>query len=383
MTDSQADSDIPAPESAPPPAPPAVAGPAGRPAEAPTPQSGRRRFVLLLAILLFVALALAAYLYWFANKNYETTDDAYIDGRAISIAPQISGTVVSLDVNDNQFVHKGDPLIHIDPRQYVIDRESAEAALGTAKGQLSGFSYAAEVAHKNFPAALLLAQAQLASAQAARAKAQSDYDRQKILPPQATSQQDIDAATAALRQAEAQVDAAAAQVEQAAPVPQRIGQAEAEVNQYNGQVGQAQARVDQALLNLSYTVVTAPQDGWITKRNVEVGNYVTPGQQIFSIVSPQVWVTANFKESQLVGMRPGQSVSMTVDAYPDLDLKGHVDSIQLGTGSRFTAFPPENATGNFVKIVQRVPVKIDIDSGLDPQRPLSLGLSVEPRVKVN
>jgi membrane fusion protein, multidrug efflux system len=379
MTDSQADSDIPASESA----PPAAAGPADRPAQAPTPQSGRRRFVLLLAILLFVALAFAAYLYWFANKNYETTDDAYIDGRAISIAPQISGTVVALDVNDNQFVHKGDPLIHIDNRQYVIDREAAEAALATAKGQLSGFRYAADVAHKNFPAALLLAQAQLASAQAARAKAQSDYDRQKILPPQATSQQDIDAATAALRQAEAQVDAAEAQVEQAAPVPQRIGQAEAEVNQYNGQVGQAQARVDQALLNLSYTVVTAPQDGWITKRNVEVGNYVTPGQQIFSIVSPQVWVTANFKESQLVGMRPGQSVGMTVDAYPDLDLKGHVDSIQLGTGSRFTAFPPENATGNFVKIVQRVPVKIDIDSGLDPRRPLSLGLSVEPRVKVN
>jgi membrane fusion protein, multidrug efflux system len=109
---------------------------------------------------------------------------------------------------------------------------------------------------------------------------------------------------------------------------------------------------------------------------------VTPGQQIFSIVSPQVWVTANFKETQLASMRPGQSVTISVDAYPDLNLKGHVDSIQLGTGSRFAAFPPENATGNFVKIVQRVPVKIDIDSGLDPQRPLSLGLSVDPRVDV-
>ncbi|MGB7368577.1 MAG: HlyD family secretion protein [Methylovirgula sp.] len=344
--------------------------------------SGRRGLVLVLAIVLFAGLAVAGYVYWLGNKGYETTDDANIDGRAISIAPRVTGEVVSLDVNDNQFVHKGDPLIHIDNRQYVIDRESAQAQLATAKGQLAGFQYAADVARKNFPAQLLLAQAQLASAQAVLAKAQSDYERQQALPRQATSQQDVDAATAALRQAQAQVNQADAQVQQAEPVPQRIGQAEAEVQQNAGQVAQAQARLDQALLNLSYTVVRAPEDGWITKRNVEVGNYVTPGQQIFSIVSPQIWVTADFKESQLRWMRPGQSVTISVDAYPELNLKGHVDSIQLGTGSKFTAFPPENATGNFVKIVQRVPVKIDIDSGLDPQRPMSLGLSVEPRVKV-
>ncbi|MGB2729472.1 MAG: HlyD family secretion protein [Methylovirgula sp.] len=336
----------------------------------------------MLAIVLFAGLAVAGYVYWLGNKGYETTDDANIDGRAISIAPRVTGEVVSLDVNDNQFVHKGDPLIHIDNRQYVIDRESAQAQLATAKGQLAGFQYAADVARKNFPAQLLLAQAQLASAQAVLAKAQSDYERQQALPRQATSQQDVDAATAALRQAQAQVNQADAQVQQAEPVPQRIGQAEAEVQQNAGQVAQAQARLDQALLNLSYTLVRAPEDGWITKRNVEVGNYVTPGQQIFSIVSPQIWVTADFKESQLRWMRPGQSVTISVDAYPELNLKGHVDSIQLGTGSKFTAFPPENATGNFVKIVQRVPVKIDIDSGLDPQRPMSLGLSVEPRVKV-
>ena len=137
--------------------------------------------------------------------------------------------------------------------------------------------------------------------------------------------------------------------------------------QLQGEVEQAQAKLDQANFNLEWTVVRAPQDGWITKRNVEVGNYVTPGQQIFSIVSPQVWVTANFKETQLDRIRPGQAVDIEVDAYPHLKLKGHVDSIQLGSGSKFTAFPPENATGNFIKIVQRVPVKIDIDSGLDPE----------------
>ena len=378
MADSQADA-----AAQPQPKPPDEGGAAATGNSAPPrPARSRRPLILLIAVAAAVGIGFAAYSYWLANRGYETTDDANIDGRAISIAPQVSGNVVSLDVNDNQFVHKGDPLVHIDNRQYIIDRESAEATLATAKAQLAGFKYAAEVAHKNFPAALLLAQAQLASAQAVLAKAQSDYNRQVALPRQATTQQEVDAAAAALGQAQAQVQQAQAQVQQAEPVSQRIGQAIAQVSEFNGQVGQAQAKLDQALLNLSYTVVTAPQDGWITKRNVEVGTYVQPGQQIFSIVSPQVWVTANFKESQLSLMRPGQPVTISVDAYPSLDLKGHVDSIQLGTGSKFTAFPPENATGNFVKIVQRVPVKIDIDSGLDPALPLSLGLSVEPRVKV-
>jgi membrane fusion protein (multidrug efflux system) len=171
-------------------------------------------------------------------------------------------------------------------------------------------------------------------------------------------------------------------VTQNSPVSERVGETDAAVGQLKGQVEQAQARLDQADLNLSWTVVKAPQDGWITKRNVEKGNYVAPGQQIFSIVAPEVWVTANFKESQLVNMRPGQRVSIRVDAYPQLRLEGHVDSIQLGSGSKFTAFPPENATGNFIKIVQRVPVKIVIDKGLDPTIPLPLGISVEPKVTV-
>ncbi|MGO9683840.1 MAG: HlyD family secretion protein, partial [Beijerinckiaceae bacterium] len=223
---------------------------------------------------------------------------------------------------------------------------------------------------------------QLAFAQAALAKADAEYKRQQSLPHQATTQQEVDAATAAWHQAQAQIVQAEAQVRQAEPVEQRIGQAVSEVANLKGQVEQAQARLGQALLNLSRCVVLAPQDGWITKRNVEQGNYVSPGQQILSIVSPRLWVTANFKESQLALMRPGQPVTIEVDAYPELHLEGHVDSIQLGSGSKFTAFPPENATGNFVKIVQRVPVKITIDKGLDPKLPLPLGISVDPRVKV-
>jgi membrane fusion protein (multidrug efflux system) len=348
--------------------------------EAPAPK--KKRSLLLVGLLIAALVAGgAAYLY-FSTLNIESTDDAYTDGRAVTIAPQVAGLVVSLDVTDNQFVRKGQPLIHIDPRQYVQERDSAEGALQVAKAQLAGLKLGAEIARKNFPAQLDQAKAQLVSAQAAEAKAEADYQRQRSLPKQATTQQEIDAATAALRQAQAQVALAQAQVAVAEPVPQRIGQADADVGQLTGQVEQAQAKLDQANLNLEWTVVRAPQDGWITKRNVEVGNYVTPGQQIFSIVSPEVWITANFKETQLDRIRPGQPVDIEIDAYPHLKLKGHVDSIQLGSGSKFTAFPPENATGNFIKIVQRVPVKIDIDSGLDPDLPLPLGISAAPTVRL-
>lgn len=346
------------------------------------PAGGRRAFVLIAVLVLLGGLAFVGYSYWLANRGYQSTDDAYLDGRAVIIAPRISGAVVSLDVTDNQFVHKGDPLIHIDPRQYLIDRQSAAASLATAKGQLAGYKYLADVARKNFPAALVLAQAQLASANANLINAKADYKRQMALPGRATTQQDIDTATAKWRQAEAQVQQAEAQVQEAEPVKQRIGQADSEVSQITGQVGQAQAKVDQAQLNLYFTIVRAPQDGWVTKRNVEVGDYVTPGQQIMSLVAPELWVIANFKETELTDMRPGQSATISVDAYPSLRLVGHVDSIQRGTGAKFTAFPPENATGNFVKIVQRVPVKIVIDKGLDRSDAMPLGLSVEPRVKV-
>ncbi len=335
-----------------------------------------------VGLILLALLAIGGVYYWFSGRNSQSTDDAYTDGRAVTIAPQVAGAVISLDVTDNQFVHKGDPLVHIDPRQYQNDRDLAEGAMATAEAQLAGQKYGFEVAQKNFPAVLAASQAQLAAAKATLSKAQADYDRQKSLSRQATSQQDVDAAKAALLQAQAQEALAEAQVTQNSPVPQRIGETEKLVGQLQGQVEQAKARLAQADLNLSWTVVRAPQDGWITKRNVETGNYVQPGQQILSLVAPERWVIANFKESQLDRMRPGQKVKIEVDAYPSLDLEGHVDSIQQGSGSKFTAFPPENATGNFVKVVQRVPVKIVIDKGLDPDLPLPLGISVNPTVSL-
>ncbi len=332
--------------------------------------------------LILAVLALGGLYYWFSTRNIEDTDDAFIDGRAIVISPRVAGEVVSLAVTDNQFVHAGQVLLRIDPRQYQYERDLADGALATAKAQLAAQEYGFEVAQKNFPALLAQAQARLASAKAALDKAQADYDRQRSLSRIATSAQDVDAAKAALDTAKAQVALAEAEVLQASPVPQRVAEVEKQVGQLQGQVEQAQARLDQAALNLSWTEIKAPQHGWITKRNVEKGDYVAPGQQLFAIVAPERWVTANFKETQLGRMRPGQKVSIEVDAHPDLRLEGHVDSIQQGTGAKFTAFPPENATGNFVKIVQRVPVKIAIDSGLKADEPLPLGMSVVPTVSL-
>ena len=345
-------------------------------------RTARRPWVLAIGIVVVALLIAGGLYYWWTSRNLESTDDAFTDGRAVTIAPQVAGEVISLDVNDNQFVKQGEAVIHIDPRQYKNSRDQAEGALATAKAQHSGQQLAAEIAKKNFPAQLEQAKAQLESAKANLARTNADYARQISLQKPATTQQDVDQAATALWQAEAQVKLAEAQVKQNSPVPQQIGQSEAQVRQLKGQVEQAQAQLAQAELNLSWAIVTAPQDGWITRRNVEKGNYVVAGQQIMSIVTPEVWVTANFKETQLTYMRPGQRVKIRIDAYPSLDVRGHVDSIQRGSGSKFTAFPPENATGNFVKIVQRVPVKIVIDSGIPADISMPLGISVVPTVTV-
>jgi membrane fusion protein, multidrug efflux system len=346
----------------------------------PPPQRRRVPWAGILGTLLAVVLVIAGVSYWWAGRNDESTDDAFTDGNAVIVEPHVTGYVTTLAVNDNEFVHKGQLLVKIDPRDFIAARDQAKGQLDLAEAQLRNANIAHEIAKTTFPARLQAAQAQLASAKATQFKAEADYRRYHSINPAATTREQIDTATAAWQQANAQVMQAEAQVKEASPVPQNIAQAEQQVSQWQAQVEQAKAQLDQAELNLGYTDVVAPQDGWVTKRNVVQGNYVQAGTQIMALVSPQVWITANFKETQLTRMRPGQKVAVSVDAYPFLHLKGHVDSLQEGSGAKFTAFPPENATGNFVKVVQRVPVKIIIDSGLDPNLPLPLGLSVEPLV---
>jgi len=340
----------------------------------------RRPLVIGIAAVVLLLLAGGGLYYWLSTRGKVSTDDAYTDGNIVNVAPQVAGQVIALDITDNQFVHKGDPLFRIDPRQFLYSREQAQGQLDANKAQIANQQLGVEIARKNFPAALQLAQANLDAAKANLALQQANYDRQKSLPKLATTQQEVDTTASSYQQAKAQVEQAQARLVQAMPVQQNIGQSEQQVDQLKGQAEQAKAQVDQANLNIEWSTVRASQDGWVTKRNVNAGDYLTAGQQVMSLVTTDVWVTANYKETELDGMRPGQRVKIAIDAYPDLDLQGHVESIQRGSGSKFSAFPAENATGNFIKIVQRVPVKIVIDSGLRKDEPLPLGVSVVPTV---
>lgn len=341
---------------------------------------GKKPLIILAVVV--VIMLIVGFWFWFTTRNIETTDDAFTEGDAVTIAPKASGYVVKLLVKDNQRVKKGDLLVEIDPSDNRAQREQANAQLGLAVAQLHQAQAQLALSKVQYPAQRDQALADQAKAEANLLNAQADYRRQRGVDPRATSQRNIDSASAQLRSAQAQLQSAKAQVEVASQVALQIRQQETNVEARQQQVEQAKAQLSTADLNLSYTQVRAPYDGFVTKRNVQLGTLVQAGSSLFSLVSPEIWVTANFKESQLQHMNPGDKVEISVDAWPDMKLEGHVDSIQMGSGSRFSTFPSENATGNYVKIVQRVPVKIVIDKGLDPNHPLPLGLSVEPKVTV-
>jgi membrane fusion protein (multidrug efflux system) len=270
-------------------------------------------------------------------------------------------------------------LVELDPRDYEVGVEKAKAQLAEAQAQVSQ----AQAQEAQAKSQMTQAQAQLSEQSAQFDIATINFNRDANLYQQdlrAVAKQDVDSTKATLAAASATVDASRANVDAAraaaAAAESQIGSAEAAV-----QV--AQAAVDTAVLDLSYTRIVAAEPGRITRKTVEPGNYVTAGQTLFSIVQHDVWVTANFKENQLARMKRGQPVRIHVDAYPDRDLKAHVDSFQLGSGSRFSLLPSENATGNYVKVIQRIPVKIVFDEPLDVLMHLAPGMSVEPRVDVS
>jgi membrane fusion protein (multidrug efflux system) len=337
-------------------------------------------------ILLIAGVALAVIgglFYWWTNRGLESTDDGYTEGNAISIAPKVPGYVVELNIDDNSQVHTGDILLKIDQRDYITARDQAIANLALARAQLLSAQISLDVTKVSAPANLVQSDAQLALDKANAALAKLTDRRASTLSIQHdTSQANADQANTQLQANDATVNSDQAKVQVAALVKQTIAASEALVAQSTAQVAQAEASLAQAEVNLTYTIIRAPQDGHITRRNVDLGTFAQLGQQVFYIVTPALWITANFKETQLNLMRPGQKVSITVDAYPELKLQGHVDSIQAGSGDRFSTFPAENATGNYVKIVRRVPVKIVIDSGIDKLKGLPLGLSVTPTVIV-
>lgn len=335
----------------------------------------RKRFIpLVVTTGLLIVAAVAAY-YFFAVRPYETTDDAFIDGHAIQISPQVSGHVLTVFINDNQLVKKGDPLVQIDPRDYDAALAQAQANLAAARSRLAQAQH--QVIVSRAKAEQDRAAVGVAEAEATRAEA--DLARYQNVESRAVSREQVDTAlaaahssAAALEEARKKADASDAQ----------IGQDQAQIPVTDAGVQQAEAALQQAELNRSYADVTAPDDGWVTHRVVEQGQYLQVGQALLAIVPRAVWVTANFKETQLTYMKPGQPVWISIDAYPQRMFRGHVDSIQAGTGAQFSLLPPENAAGNYVKVVQRVPVKIVFDDGEVPPQMLPLGASVVPEVKV-
>jgi membrane fusion protein, multidrug efflux system len=333
--------------------------PAPAPARAtrPTPveqPGGRKRTVFIIMGVVLLGLVAVGVRRWIFSLSHVSTDNAQVDGHIVPILPKVGGYVIEVRTDENRPVKAGDTLVVLDDRDYRARLAQAEADLAVA---LAGVSNRARVGQ---------AEAQVAQAQANAEKAHADLERIKplaekdIVPKQA-----LDAAEAAARAADAALAAAQAAL---------LGA--------DARVAAARAARDQAALNLSYTRISAPAEGVVSKKTVEVGQLVQPGQPLMSVVPlGDVWVTANLKETQTADVTPGDPVDFTVDAYGGRHFGGHVESLSPATGARFSLLPPDNATGNFTKVVQRVPVRIRLDGQNDPARPLRPGMSVAVTIK--
>jgi membrane fusion protein (multidrug efflux system) len=388
------------------------------------PRSSYSRWIILFLIALGVA---AAVLWWVHSEHYESTDDAQIEGHLDAISPRISGTVVYINprVEDNQVVEAGTLLLELDPQDFEADLEHAKANLNTRNAEAQsaqvlipivdasafGQLHAAEAAKEQAIASLdseqsnlLAAQHRLQQDEALYARAERDRVRYKsLVDKREISRSDYDAreteATAAAQAVEA--DRAAvhsreqriaearglvvqrqAQIDAARTAPEQIANARAKSQSATGQQQLASADLHTAQLNLSYTKIYAPVTGVIGRKTVELGHRVQPGQSLLVIVPlDDIWITANFKETQLKHMRPGQQVNVHVDTF-DRDYNGTIENLPGAAGPLFSLFPPENSTGNYVKVVQRFPVRIRFNPDQDPQHLLRPGMSVEPRVTV-
>jgi membrane fusion protein (multidrug efflux system) len=342
----------------------------------PTTGAAKKRLPRTLAAVAAAAVAAAAGAYYFwLVLPYESTDDAFVEGHVTAVASQVPGRVADLLVEDNQAVKKGDLLLQIDPRDYEAKLAQAHANLAAAQSQLneSKAQFAAAAATEQE------AIADLAAVQARAGYAMTNLARLTAIGVSGVSQDQIDAAETQVRATSADVVVAYNKIN-ATSSQARLCMANVETVKAN--IAQCEAAVRQAELNLSYTKLTAPEAGRVTRRVVEQGNYIQPGQSLLAIVPKNIWVIANYKETQLNHMRPGQPAEVEVDAYPQFKFKGHVDSIQNGAGARFSLFPPENATGNYIKVVQRVPVKIVLDDTPESELALGPGMSVSPKVRV-
>ena len=319
-----------------------------------------RKRVLIPAgiILFFILFGMHAFI---TSLSYQSTDDAFVEGRFIQIAPKVSGQVVSLKVDDNDYVKEGDLLLEIDSRDYQNKVNELESALREAK------------ANKNVSTSDIdKTSADLANANKNLDFARVDFERySKLRDNGLCTKQEYDKAQTTYKEALDRKNAMSANVK--SYKSKNIASL--------SHIDKIEAQLNQAKLDLSYTKIYAPQEGYISARSVEKGNYVNKAQPLMSVVSPKIWIVANFKETQVGKMKKGQPVSIKIDTYPNKKFKGKVDSIQLASGAKASLFPPENAVGSYIKVVQRIPVKIVFDEDVSDYT-IAPGMSVVPKVKI-
>lgn len=334
----------------------------------------QKKRVLVPAIIIFV-LILSGIFAFFNSLKYQSTDDAFVEGRLISIAPKISGQVVKLNVNDNDFVKKGQLLLEIDSRDYQNKVDELESALQEAMAKQN----ISENDVKKSEANLSNTDKGLASAKHKLRFAKNDFDRYSKLKKEGLcTTQEYD-------ESKTKLDIAKEEFQQAEDIQRAMKAAvQSDLSKKEASLANTkkiEAELAQAKLMLSYTQIYAPCDGNISSRNVEEGNYLHTGQPIMVIVSPELWVVANFKETQLANMQKGQEVTIKVDTFSGKKFKGKVDSIQKASGAKASLFPPENAVGSYIKVVQRIPVKIVFAEDYQKYN-IVPGMSVIPKVKI-
>jgi membrane fusion protein, multidrug efflux system len=348
----------------------------------------RRRPVIVIGTVIAGVLLYQALSYLAVALAHETTDDAFLDGHILTVAPKVAGQVKRVYVTDNQAVPAGELLVEIDPRDLQVQLDQKQAAVNAAQANIELLKANLDLSRAQVASAEATAKQTAAEAMAAQAtaeRANADLKRaEELMGNRTISPQEYDTAKANATAADASLRAAR---EKAASNQAKVGEVQAQVaasqktlERGESQARQAEADVRAAELNLSYTRIVAPEAGRVTRKAVETGDYLQVGQSLMALVSNQLWVTANFKETQLAKIRLQQPVKIQIDSAPGQVFSGHVDSIQAGSGARFSLLPPENAVGNYVKVVQRVPVKIVFDQ--PPTQAMGPGMSVVPSVKV-
>ncbi len=346
-------------------------------------EPGKRRQIMLGAAAVILVLALIwGGKTWVYSRSHITTDDASVDGHIVPVVAKVGGYVAKVDVSENEHVSPGQVVVQLDTAELAVRLAQAEADLAAAQAAAggSGLTGQAQAQVQTAAGQQGALQAQTAAARANATRARADLQRmQDLASKQIISQQQLDAARATAAAADAAVSAAERQASAAGGT---VSGAQAGARLATARLEAARAARDNAALQISYARITAPSSGGVSRKTVEVGQLVQPAQQLMSIVADSgTWVTANFKETQVSKMKVGQLVQIAVDAYAGCEITGHVQSISGATGSRFSLLPPDNATGNFTKVVQRVPVRIAIDKSCGNQRPLRPGMSAVAHVK--